>query len=920
MERAPHPPLMTQSPLAQLALALSTGVLASNFLTFHLGLLLVFCMLTSLAALVAMVKRKLVPGCLFLTAAVLFAGASLAVLEKKDVPRHQLKRSLDEGTIAVDDPVELIGVVDGPVDSASDRFYFTLRVERIRFKSVETEASGAVALMAGFQSAKTKEEYEQLELCHGAKLRVMTTLRRADSCRNPGVTSFTEYLDRKGYDATSFIKSPLLIERLDDEPVFLPFAWLYEWRQQLQRQIDKSFSPQTAGVLDAVLLGNRYNLLPDTAERFRAGGTFHVLVISGLHISFIGGVIFLLSQRLTKKRWLQFLLSALVLWGYTVAVGAESSVVRAALMFTIVALAPVIFRRASSLNALGGTALVLLVWRPQNLFDPSFQLTFLSVLAIVVVAWPVLQKIQAIGSWQPTRQTPYPPACPHWLLAFSECLFWNEPKWQSEMARSVYQCKLFKARLTEHLQQYRMQRLFRYVFTALVVSVSVQIVLLPFLIIYFHRISIASLVLNIGVSLIVAVLTLVAMAALLVGQFSPAAAAPLIGLADGLNWLMVHSVDPFARFGLASIRLPHYSGAAATVYWLYYLPLTILAIMLWRWNPLAPPPSKKTNSGGGRVPVALDGSLCCTRVHRLKSVALVSQIMLLGIIVFHPLSAGRTDGKLHVDFLDVGQGDSALVTMPDGTTLLIDGGGWPFFSPAIRTDEGQFGHDARSIGEAVVSEYLWWRGLDSVDYIFATHADADHIDGLNDVARNFRVRAALVARAPEADPEFQRFAATLSFRGIPLSLIGSSDALRFGGVTAEVLWPRPNNSPGAPSRNNDSVTLRLGFSNRRLMLTGDIESGAETAILAGGESLRVDLVKVAHHGSKTSSIAAFVDATQPEFAVISVGQSSMFGHPNKEVVERWKASGAQVLTTGRSGTITFITDGRDFRLSTFVHE
>jgi competence protein ComEC len=456
------------------------------------------------------------------------------------------------------------------------------------------------------------------------------------------------------------------------------------------------------------------------------------------------------------------------------------------------------------------------------------------------------------------------------------------------------------------LLRYRMQRLVCYLFTAIVVSVSVQLVLLPFLIVYFHRLSLASLVLNIGVSVIMAGLTLTAMAALLVAQFSSAAAAPLISLCNGLNWLMVHSVDPFAQFGLASIRLPRYTGAATTFYWFYYVPLTILAIGLGRWNPLVRPTKNRVN-------------------HVIRKLLVPGwQIIMLGIVTLHPLSQGRLNGKLQVDFLDVGQGDSALVTMPDGTTLLIDGGGRPNFSPnfsparEIGADEAQFSHEARSVGEAVVSEYLWWRGLDSVDYLLATHADADHIDGLNDVARNFRVRAAFVARAPQADPEFQKLAATLRAREIPLFLIGKDDVLRIGKVSAEVLWPIADNNLRAPSRNNDSVTLRLEFGERSFVLTGDIEKGAETAILAAGERMRVDCVKVAHHGSKTSSTEAFVAATRPEFAVISVGQTSIFGHPNKEVVERWKAAGAWVLTTGRSGTITFTTDGRDLQFSAFA--
>ena len=110
----------------------------------------------------------------------------------------------------------------------------------------------------------------------------MTTLDREENFRNPGTPIFTEYLARKGYDATGIIKSPMLVERLDDERVFLPLAWLYDWREHLEKEFAANFSTETAGVLGAALLGNRYNISRAAAERFRAGGTFHVLVISGL--------------------------------------------------------------------------------------------------------------------------------------------------------------------------------------------------------------------------------------------------------------------------------------------------------------------------------------------------------------------------------------------------------------------------------------------------------------------------------------------------------------------------------------------------------------------------------------------------------------------------------------------------------------
>jgi competence protein ComEC len=411
------------------------------------------------------------------------------------------------------------------------------------------------------------------------------------------------------------------------------------------------------------------------------------------------------------------------------------------------------------------------------------------------------------------------------------------------------------------------------------------------MIIYFHRLSFASLLLNIVVSVLLAALVPVAMLALLLSQLSALVSAPLFKLTDAINWLMVHSVDPFSNFKIATLRLPEYSGAPAFVYAIYYLPLLLLVLALSRWQPLASPSKERC------------------KLHRFVLPLLLAQILLLAIVVLHPLSSGRHDGKLRVDFLDVGQGDAALVTMPNGTTLLIDGGGRPSI-PTTNTTES-----TRSIGETVVAEYLWWRGLSEIDYVVVTHADADHIDGLNDVLKNFTVRAALVARAPADDPEYAKFSATLRETRTHVEMIQAGDTIRFGTVEVSVLWPRAG---GETSANNDSVVLRIWFGERSILLTGDIEKAAEQELLAAPEQLHVDVVKTPHHGSKTSSTFPFVLAAKPEFAIISVGQHSMFGHPHREVVERWQANGATVLTTGECGTITVTTDGQDISLKTFI--
>lgn len=911
MRAAPHQPAFLPHPLAVLAASFALGLLVARFTPLPFNPVLVCGAACSLAAVYSYVKGHALAAGLLLTLAFCSAGATLMLLEKESVTAGRVRRLYDDGAIKSGEPVEVTGVVERAPEAAPDGFYLTLGVEKLRFKGEEREVAGQVLLFAPARDPRAQAEYDLLELRYGARVRLMTMLSRTDSFRNPGVSPLTEYLERRNLDATGTIKSPLLVERLDDERVFLPLAWVYEWRQRMMTEIDDKFSLSTGGVLKAALLGNRYQLSRSTAERFRDGGTFHVLVISGLHISFIGGLILFVMRRVTKQRVWQFAVSVAFLWAYTFAVGAEVSVVRAALMFTVVALAPVVHRRARSLNALGGATLLLLIWRPLDLFDPAFQLTFLSVLAIIVISWPLIEKLRDVGGWHPTSETPYPPACPRPLRSLGETLFWSELSWRREMLRSNYSYKLFKTPLAARLEKLHLQRVLRYAFSAIVVSASVQLVLLPVLVLYFHRLSFASLILNIVVGALMAGLALVALTALLVSQLSAWLAAPLFKISGGLNWLMIHSVDPFASAGIGSVRLPEYTGWPSVIYFLYYAPLVILAVALARWNPFA------------RAPVIKDERKSRLLV-RPKPAAVALAVMLI-LIVAHPFSAGRPNGRLRIDFLDVGQGDAALVTMPDGTTLLIDAGGLPRFDYARqgeREDEGRevFERDTRSIGEAVVSEYLWWRGLDRVDYILATHADADHIDGLNDVARNFKVRAAIVARAPSSDPEFAQFAATAQRYDVPIRLIGRGDVLRFGEVEAEVLWPPRSENLSAPSGNDDSIVLRLRFGSRVFLLTGDIEKAAETALSSGHDNLRCDVVKVAHHGSRTSSTEAFIKATHPAYAIIPVGLNSIFGHPHKEVLERLRASGAEVLTTGERGTITISTDGSDLKVETFVKQ
>jgi competence protein ComEC len=372
-------------------------------------------------------------------------------------------------------------------------------------------------------------------------------------------------------------------------------------------------------------------------------------------------------------------------------------------------------------------------------------------------------------------------------------------------------------------------------------------------------------------------------------------------IADASNWILLLLPRLFSDNGWTSFRLPAYHGGAAWIYGLYYLPLLVLAVVLTRWDLFSIGSSSKR----------------LTSLSKLYTFPVVTAaLILIAIVVAHPFSAPRADGRLHVDYLDVGQGDSILVTFPNGETLLVDGGGRRNYS-----ENGEdLRPDTRTIGEAVVSEVLWYKGYSRVDHILATHADADHIQGLNDVAKNFSVGNATFGRTPLKNENFATLAAVLTGRHVPIEVMSRGQDFDIGGAHVDVLNPTATDDADAPSDNNHCLVLRITYGSRSFLLTGDIERQAEADMLSNDAVLSADVVKVPHHGSRTSSTAPFVAAAHPQYAVISVGRHSPFGHPHADVVERWQNEGARVLTTGKNGMISVSTDGSDLQVNRYVPE
>ncbi|HCU23956.1 MAG TPA: DNA internalization-related competence protein ComEC/Rec2 [Deltaproteobacteria bacterium] len=238
---------------------------------------------------------------------------------------------------------------------------------------------------------------------------------------------------------------------------------------------------------------------------------------------------------------------------------------------------------------------------------------------------------------------------------------------------------------------------------------------------------------------------------------------------------------------------------------------------------------------------------------------------------------------------DVGQGDSLLLSLPDGEAILIDGGGFPF---------SDF-----DVGRNVLLPELLGRGLRRLSAVVLTHPDADHWKGLKFLAERFSVGEFWVGPGSLEHRDFAVLRSIIEKRKIPLRILEQGAKWFQGGAELEVLWPSRAAALAADSDNNRSLVLRVCHQGRCLLLTGDIEAEAEAALLQSLRDKAVEILKVAHHGSRTSSTSEFLQVLQPRQALISVGAGNSYRLPNPEVLKRLEGVGAQILRTDLQGQV-----------------
>jgi competence protein ComEC len=267
--------------------------------------------------------------------------------------------------------------------------------------------------------------------------------------------------------------------------------------------------------------------------------------------------------------------------------------------------------------------------------------------------------------------------------------------------------------------------------------------------------------------------------------------------------------------------------------------------------------------------------------------------------VFYPRALLYHPGVLEVTAIDVGQGDSLLLVSPQGKTLLVDAGGPT--GGAAQSPSANF-----EIGEDVVSPVLWSRNIRRLDAVALTHAHSDHMGGMPSVLRNFRPRVLWVGTNPDI-PAYQALLAEAQRLNIPVEAMAAGSRFAFGGTQVDVLAPGVDYTPGTAASNDDSLVLHVAYGHTSVLLEGDAQAATERQMLS--EELHADLLKVGHHGSKTSTIPPFLAAVAPRYAVISVAHHNPYGHPKLEVLDRLQEGQIRTFRTDALGATSFYLNG-----------
>jgi competence protein ComEC len=741
-------------------------------------------------------------------------------------------------------------LVAGVVDSHPVEFKylkrFVLRADTLSRKKESHRVTGKIRVtVRGPSPAFAK----------GDRVVFRSRLRAIRNFNNPGGFNYQRYMIFKGIWRTAYTKGSRLevVQKKDSKD--LP-QQLYDARRALAALIERAGNDSSAGVLKALIIGDRAAIPSKLRDTFNRAGVGHILAISGLHIGIVATVAFFFFQKLLCfvrpflwRAWTHkgaAILSLVPVCIYGLISGMSPSTQRAVIMVTAFLMTFLVERERDGVNTLALAAFIILIVYPPAVFSISFQLSFMAVLSILYGLSRTHQALPIRGAGTKTG---------------------------------------FRFQLPRKL------------FTFFLVSFFAICGTLPLVMFYFNQISVIGLLAN-------------------------AVVVPLVGffvIPCGLLALFIYPISSQIAFGCVQICI-------------FVLDYGLVVIKFFADLPFA---AFKTITPsffeivcyyilGGILLNLLRAKLNPTDSITIRNMTAgfrkkIGAIVAIVVIVAFAGDAGYWlyqrfwRDELRVTYLDVGQGNAALLELPGGHTALIDGGGF--------SDNSVF-----DMGARVIAPFLWRNKIRTIDTLILSHPNSDHLNGLIFIARHFNVKTIWTNGESKTTLGYKRLREIVAEKHLNLPVFKQMPRKRLiNGVEFLFLYPpadfldKKKDGQKWRNANNNSLVIKVSFGRVSFLFPGDIMAEAENELVRlSGADLACDVLLVPHHGSRSSSSQPFLSKVKPDVAVISAGWKNRFQFPHATVLEAYQKRGCRILRTDRNGAIEIKTDGNRLIAQSFI--
>lgn len=847
-------------PIVPLLIALISGIILGSRFPGHKAGLLVFLFFGAVLTGINIRRNRAAA----LTPIILFALLGYASIQPWVSPNlspNHIQHFSDESRWQV------AGVVDSHPVEFKYLKRFVLRADTLSHKKQSFRVTGKIRVTVSGPCAA---------FAKGDRVVFRSRLRAIRNFNNPGGFNYQRYMTFKGIWRTAYTKGSRLKVIQKKGSKDLPQR-LYDARRALAALIERAGNGSSAAVLKALIIGDRAAIPSKLRDRFNRAGVGHILAISGLHIGIVATVAFFFFQKLlcfvkpflwrawTRKGAAIFSLVPVCIYGLIS--GMSPSTQRAVIMVTAFLMTFLVERERDGVNTLALAAFIILIVYPPSVFSISFQLSFIAVLSIL-----------------------YGLSCTHQTLPI----------------RSVSNKTGFRYQLPRKL------------LTFFLVSFFAICGTLPLVMFYFNQLSVIGLLANAVVVPLVGFFVIpCGLLALFIYPISSQ-------IAYGCVQICIFVLD----YGLVVVKffgdLPFAAFKTITpsffeIVCYYILGGALLNLLRAKLNPtdLQGDLSMRPDQVASRarffscIAITIRGIAAGFR-KKSSTIVVIVVIAALAADAGYWLYQRFWRDELRVTYLDVGQGNAALLELPGGHTALIDGGGF--------SDNSVF-----DMGARVIAPFLWRHKIRTIDTLVLSHPNSDHLNGLIFIAQHFNVKTIWTNGESRTTLGYKRFRKIVAEKHLNLPAFKQMSRKQLtNGVEFLFLYPpadfldKKKDGQKWRNANNNSLVIKVSFGRVSFLFPGDITARAEKELVRlSGADLACDVLLVPHHGSRFSSSRPFLSKVKPAVAVISAGWKNRFRFPHATVLEAYQKRGCRILRTDLNGAIILTTDGKRISAKSF---